>query len=298
MDGFAKCILCRSAPPIKKSHVIPKFVFKWMVATGGSSYLRYAGSPNKRVQDGLKLPLLCQRCESDIGIAENNFSQHIFKPSVQEQKMPKKLGAIHYKFVCSLHFRVIAYLLKYSADPDFYSAEEKRLILSTFIRMRRYLKNEAYSISPCKLYLLPLGVGQLNSFAGLPTNWNRFIRRHAELDIFGSENGNILGSYAKFGPWISVCLIKNDGQPWIGGELVPRSRKVYDRNSVLPPYLLGYLIDRAKKSQKALEQLSNTQHDIIDEQLKNADFVVAGRQMFDALHADYEAFGLDAFRKK
>ncbi|WP_420557154.1 hypothetical protein [Roseovarius sp.] len=297
-EGFQKCILCRTDPPINNSHVIPKFVFKWMIATGGSKYLRYAGAPNKRVQDGIKVPLLCVSCERQIGDTENDFSQKIFLPSVNNNVIPKRIGATQYRFICSLHFRTIAYLLKHTSDPDFYSSKQKRLILSTFMRMRHYLKGESYSVSPAKLYLLPLGLGEIGNLAGLPTNWHRFIRRQTEIDLFGSDSGKVLGSYVKFGPWVSVCLIENKGEPWTIGEIFPRSTKVLNRHGMLPNYLFDYLIERARNSQEAMGKISDRQNAIIDENFKKADFVDAGKQMLDALHADFEAFGPDAFRRK
>ena len=138
-SGYERCILCRSAPSISNSHVIPKFVFRWMRKTGGTGYLRFAKTPNKRVQDGLKLALLCSSCETEIGKLENQFSSGVFFPSVDEGEIPKRTGNKEYLFLSSLHFRALGYFIKNSQDPIFYSSSEKRLILRAFSEFRQVL---------------------------------------------------------------------------------------------------------------------------------------------------------------
>ncbi|WP_218588653.1 hypothetical protein [Marivita hallyeonensis] len=267
-----------------------------MQKTGGTGYLRFGATPNKRVQDGLKLPLLCNDCEGQFSRLETNFATKVFLPSVNEAKMPKKLGQSDYLFLASLHFRILAYLTKNSDNPDFYTPTEKRLVLSSLIELRQILCGTKRQSTFAKQFLLPLGLGNINDHNGLPTNWNRFIRRHTELDLFGSDSGKILGSYVKLGPWVSVYLMKNDGQPWVACEITPKSKKVYNRHTIIPPYLLNYLIDRAANAQELIRSLSEKQKRVVDEAMLKADFVVAGKQMFDALSADYEAFGPSAFR--
>lgn len=45
------CALCRDNTELKESHIIPKFVGKWLKRTSATGYLRNIDNINKRQQD-------------------------------------------------------------------------------------------------------------------------------------------------------------------------------------------------------------------------------------------------------
>jgi hypothetical protein len=57
------CRLCSETKELRESHILPGFVYRWMKETSATGYLRFGQQPNVRVQDGLKLHLLCGDCE-------------------------------------------------------------------------------------------------------------------------------------------------------------------------------------------------------------------------------------------
>jgi hypothetical protein len=57
------CALCKRDVPLVESHILPAFIFRWKKETSATGYLRNSQNPKKRVQDGLKVPLLCIDCE-------------------------------------------------------------------------------------------------------------------------------------------------------------------------------------------------------------------------------------------
>ena len=201
--GYKKCILCRCEPPIKNSHVLPKFVFKWMIETGGTKHLRYGATPNKRVQDGLKLPLLCLKCESKTGLVENEFATKIFRPSVNNSTLPKKYTRSTYEFVASVHHRIQAHYIKNSETLCDFSSHERRSLLVSISNIRKFLSGRRYSASPQRFFLLPLGLSSAEDYSGFPPNWHRYIRRISEMDLIHTESGDLFASYFKIGPWLS-----------------------------------------------------------------------------------------------
>ena len=74
-----KCNLCGNERELQNSHVIPKFVYKWMGKTGGK-FFRTPSNPNIRQQDGIKQRLLCHECEQLFSINEKWFSENVFYP--------------------------------------------------------------------------------------------------------------------------------------------------------------------------------------------------------------------------
>ena len=74
------CRLCSSNPAIENSHVISGFLFRAIKSDSPTGFFRNPNNPNRRLQDGEKLPLLCAACEQRFGDAEREFATNIFSP--------------------------------------------------------------------------------------------------------------------------------------------------------------------------------------------------------------------------
>ena len=73
-----KCALCKTEDRREDSHVIPAFVYRWLKESSPTGYLRNPVYPNKRIQDGLKLPLLGPKCEDGLSVLEKKFAETVF----------------------------------------------------------------------------------------------------------------------------------------------------------------------------------------------------------------------------
>ena len=74
------CALCSENRVLRKSHIIPQFVARWLKDTSATGYLRQAVKSNLRKQDFPKQKLLCDECETRLSRWETQFSQSIFLP--------------------------------------------------------------------------------------------------------------------------------------------------------------------------------------------------------------------------
>ncbi len=104
------CKLCGSKKGLQQSHIIPKFVFKWLKESSATGYLRVGANPNIRCQDGLKTELLCWDCEQLLSSWENEVSKSLFYP-YQSTKQPLSYSEYLLKFSVSLSWRVLTYLM-------------------------------------------------------------------------------------------------------------------------------------------------------------------------------------------
>ena len=76
------CKLCEDNEDLKVSHVLPRFVGKYLKDTSATGFLTAVnedGQP-RRSQDLYKRKLLCIRCESVLNEAENFFANAVFYP--------------------------------------------------------------------------------------------------------------------------------------------------------------------------------------------------------------------------
>lgn len=90
------------------SHIIPRFVAKWLKETSATGFLRRAIDPDLRVQDTAKLPLLCSECENQLSKFESYFAENIFVPFQRDRNSRFLYDESLIKFVVSLSWRLLA----------------------------------------------------------------------------------------------------------------------------------------------------------------------------------------------
>lgn len=95
---MSECKLCLQQKELRKSHIIPTFVGKYLKETSVTGKLRKGKSVNKRVQDIHKEYLYCKECEELMSVEEKYFAENYFKP-------------IHYNGI--LNFKYDYHLRKY-----------------------------------------------------------------------------------------------------------------------------------------------------------------------------------------
>lgn len=100
------CELHKQEANLCESHIIPKFVFKWMKSTG-TSRLRQIKTLNTPQQDGIKKYMLCQECENKFSKAEKWFNEKVFIPYLKDNTFKVKNDKNLEYFIISILWRVI-----------------------------------------------------------------------------------------------------------------------------------------------------------------------------------------------
>lgn len=101
------CRLCEQRPAIESSHVIPGFVIRAIKSDSPTGFFRNPNLPNRRLQDGDKLPLLCADCEQRFGKAEHQFANNIFLPFHKTDQDHFSYGPYLHYFMTSLAWRTL-----------------------------------------------------------------------------------------------------------------------------------------------------------------------------------------------
>lgn len=105
IDPEELCALCEQPAVRRESHIWPKFAVQWIKDNSMSTYLRTAGQPNKRKQDGLKPKLLGDCCEGLFSRWETEFAERVFRPANQTHRLECTYGTWFVKFAISLAWR-------------------------------------------------------------------------------------------------------------------------------------------------------------------------------------------------
>ncbi|MCT4631371.1 MAG: hypothetical protein N4A76_01385 [Firmicutes bacterium] len=74
-----ECKLCNESNELELSHIIPKFVYKWIKRTSTTGGIRNSDNPNIRAQDGDKIDFLCGKCEDLFSVYEDGFRKKGFQ---------------------------------------------------------------------------------------------------------------------------------------------------------------------------------------------------------------------------
>ena len=110
------CALCGAKKELRLSHIIPRFIAKWLKETSASGFLR-TGDTGHRIQDTFKINLLCEKCEELFSAWETYFAEQIFYPFQDgNTKLPydDRLS----KFMVSIAWRLLrVYLYDLIDDP-------------------------------------------------------------------------------------------------------------------------------------------------------------------------------------
>lgn len=125
-----KCRLCGQVRELMDSHVIPKFVGKYLKETSATGFLRAIDQQRNvsRAQDLFATELLCRDCEVLISGFEKYFAETIFYPfqnkTLDSIPIDERIG----KFAVSVNLRAMWVLLELG-DPLALEWEDKLLEL-------------------------------------------------------------------------------------------------------------------------------------------------------------------------
>ncbi len=101
------CRLCARRPAIENSHVTSAFVFRAIKSDSPTGFFRNPNNPNRRLQDGDKLRLLCTDCEQRFGRAESDFASNIFSSFHKIDRDELSYGPWLHYFMTSLAWRTL-----------------------------------------------------------------------------------------------------------------------------------------------------------------------------------------------
>ena len=291
MNG--KCYLCNTETELCLSHIIPKFVYRWLIETS-PGYMRDSREPNRRVQDGVKEYLLCSDCEELFSSWEKQFAENIFIPlhtgENRQLQMPYREWCI--KFAVSVSWRVLTYGklngLKHFTDEQNVKADNALKTWGGFLLGERNHPGEY------EQHIVPLDIIDSHSVEGMSPYINRYFLRAVDVDIAASTKRAFV--YAKMAKVLLIGLIDEAYlNHWQGTKLHVRKGVIGSKRYVAPGGLDTYISSRADKAAKSLASLSPKQRKKVEDMLDEKKDELGETEVFRAMVQDVELFGSAAF---
>jgi hypothetical protein len=296
--SISSCRLCGATKALQDSHILPGFVYRWMKETSATGYLRFGQQPNLRVQDGLKLHLLCADCEQRFNQWETQFANQIFHPMTQGTAGRVYYGPWLLLFCASVSWRVLVYLMD-GKHLDHVPAALLPSVARTEVTWRGFLLGSRSRPQPYEQHILPLAGGALESYthSEMPANINRYLFRTPDMSV--ASNDRDAFTYSKLGPFIILGFIAMPRpKQWVGTKVNVQGGTIGPRDYVLPKPFDQFMFERANRAATLQERISEKQTAKIAETYKaNLDRAAQSDSM-RAMHQDVKLFGGSAFRRK
>lgn len=290
---MSTCRLCGSREALQKSHIIPAFIFKWLKETSATGHIRFGEQPNRRVQDGYKIPMLCRRCESAFSALETQFSKQIFHPYAETRTLEIDYGEWLHDFCVSVSWRVLHMVWERTA-LDHCSSEQTANASTALSEWKSYLNGESSNIEGFEQHLLPLdAVGSVDGGA-LPANINRYFLRTVDVDFVVGERSGFV--YSKLGPMIVIGFTyQANSAEWVGTKVSRGRGKLGPRAYRLPSGFADYVVGQAEKFANIHIRLSDKQREVINSSAMSNLERVSKSASFEAMQHDVGMFGDAAF---
>jgi hypothetical protein len=233
------CKLCGTNAPLILSHVIPKFVIKWLKRTSATGYFRSLRT-GKRLQEAPRIPLLCSDCEQRLGRHEKQFCERVFLP-YQRLPQPKSFEYDEWllRFLVGLHWRVLA-------TDDSLPKEVRGFFVPAQERWRQYLLELSPDPGTSEFHLQFVDVIEHSTFK-IPKKMNWYLARSTDASPIHNENGEA-GVFVKFPRLIMLAFITArdpSREDWKGTQ-VGTSGVISVRQDVSTTAIGQFVLERGK----------------------------------------------------
>ena len=292
------CALCNKKRKLCNSHILPAFVFKWKKKTSGGVAIRTAENPNKRVQDGYKIKLLCEECEGLFNSWETEFSKRIFHPYNSDSSLRLSYSDWYSKFCVSVSWRILKY---YILERNFLEGKDNKLVEAvenSLSAWRGFLVGDLQNPGKFEQHMLPLDALQDIPSVNTPTNINRFLLRNVEIDFVTTETNSLAMVYAKMGRFMLFGYVVPPKEKWIGTKIAVNYGSFGPKKYVLPSSLADFIFERARNSQRFLDSISRSQREKINQSIEKNIDKLRGSGLLEAMLEDARLFGEDVIIRK
>jgi hypothetical protein len=249
----------------------------------GSKYLRIAGTPNVRRQDGPREELLCADCENRFARDERFFAKRIFYPFLVNPSQAIPYNAFLIRFLLSVTWRILVSKI-YGKRPTktfekelSEAQEEWRLFLLGPGDLQKYDR--------VHLFITDILADPIQPVRRL----NQYLARGVDGSIAASKRDcAVYAKFARFVVWAEITQF--DQELWQNTRIVNGTGVLSTPQSIRDGRVGDFILDRAKGGAELyLRSISKRQQDIISKKFLEEAANLRGGDFWRALEADMEA---------
>lgn len=259
--GGSQCAFCEQAKPLRLSHVIPSFVYRWLKETSATGYLRFGQKPNVRVQDGLKTELLCGDCEAQFNSWETPFASKLFHPYHQRVQTRFEYGDWMSRCLVSVCWRSLLHLQRQGHLREL-SVDFRQDVDSALSTWKSFLQSERQDIGLHELHVLPLDEIADATVSDMPQRIHRYLLRAVQIDrVWTQQSAFVLVKLARL--FVIGFIREPENARWEGTRIQLQPGVLEPGHFVVPDWLLTWIMQQAERISVIDESLSERQNEQI-----------------------------------
>lgn len=268
-----ECALCGNVDTLKLSHIIPKFVFRYLKKDSFTGRLRQISDPNRPIQDGDKQELLCGVCEERFSAKETKFTNNIYHPFKQSgfTETTYEEGWLHY-FITSVNWRTLLLdIASFEHDEDQSNKiTDKQLaqLKKAEKIMREYLLGERREIDSIENHIFFFDT--IESAGGGVAHLDIYSALHGSA--FGYTVVNSLGAIYVFANLTGILIVtvikKHSKEVWKNTYVKLSAGKIKTPQIVKESPLTGEFFFLAEQRETFMGAMSDKQKNQILDKIK------------------------------
>jgi hypothetical protein len=257
------CGLCAKQADLQNSHLVPNFFDRRLRSDSGTPFMR-GSDPNRRVQSGPKIHLLCSQCEGLFSAAEDEFARTVYYPTLDGQAFEIVWTRGLARFVASLTWRNIMKTMREHPVPveGVWTAADCAAIKAAELRLRQYLLGQIPYPADIEHHVLATGADAQTEHAGVNTILNMAITMGMP-----ATDDSIYSMITVPGMVFFGLLNPTDGcrQKWRKGTLVVPGGTFRNHHQIIEDGSVGYyIVQSGKRFAEQSAQINEKQRAVID----------------------------------
>lgn len=266
-----QCALCRQVKELELSHIVPKFVIRYLKKTSVGA-IRNMENPDRVVQDGEKHCLLCGDCEDLFSTYETKFANSFFHPYMKDNQKEFYYDYEIYYFLTSVSWRSL-YLdildFVVNAEDVGINTETLDCLIVREEQMRNFLLKKQPNVEGIEHHIL--------FFEDVKSIANDLIETRPHTTIHRS-----LGSYTFFckeqktyatmtnmmGIILFTIYSKGKQEMWINTEIVNGLGSIKAENQMMEGVCGNELAEMLINAKRATSGISEKQSKVINERVQ------------------------------
>lgn len=295
MNTIGICALCGEASPLRASHIIPAFAFRWLKQRGPSKHIRSTKNPNVRIQDGLKIDLLCDKCEQTLSNSEGIFREKVFDEFSYEDSKIIWYDEWLIRFSTSLSWRALTYFIREEIIPTELSAHSQHIARAEK-KWRDFLSGQTPNPGEFEQHILIFDRISETNYQNLSKNINRYLLGSIDLDILYSNSE--LWTFVKIGRFAFLGLVHGSAKKWEGTKIQLKRGNLKPRSIKIDSHIISYIMRKSYEIDIGRSKITKNQHAKINAEVMGDIDRLSKSDHYRALIADYELFGSALFNDK
>lgn len=258
------CALCQKNPQSEDSHIIPAFVFRWLKKTSATGFMRGSEDPNRRIQDGKKYPLLCEKCEDRLSVFEGTFSSEVFYPYTQTKQIGLPYGEVGLKFFVSLVWRALHHLWITDTDPTKPLQPELQGVLEKPYNVwREFLLDQRPHPGAFTVHVFPVDNVMSSTVPNTPSKTSQYYTGAIDMDLVCCDS--YAHVYVKIPYFIIFGTLFEKRSPKFSKNTQIRVKKgtLGGRSMAMPKNIMEYVCSRSRLVEDLTKLLTDKQLEVM-----------------------------------